>query len=168
MSITEESEAKEYIEDLCHEKRCVSCQRARKRNRKVLCRSCEKIWKDCETLENLVQREPGEARDTLSELRLRIAREKKKECISWGDKLRSILHDPVDGGNLEGWLRLAAEQIANDKSMYFAISGFLNGIFTTEQQRVLSYLFWEMFSAHASRNRERQALANISRQKSGE
>jgi hypothetical protein len=116
-----------------------------------------------ENVESLARGEPPDYRHDELEFRLKVAREKKEDCILWGKMLQSILDTPVDGSNLEAWFCLIGERIANDKNMHRGTSSTLNGVFTDLQQRVLSCLFWEVFSEHASHNRERRALASISR-----
>jgi hypothetical protein len=91
-----------------------------------------------------------------------IAREMKKDCISWGKMLKGILDGPVSGLALEGWFRDAAQHIARDKVMNQGRATTFGWTFTPEHRQVLGYLFWEMFGAEASHNRMNRAMSSAS------
>jgi hypothetical protein len=57
------------------------------------------VQKDLDRIEKLVASGPG---DFVLNWELRVARQKKKDCIVWGQMLRGILDGPVDALSVEG------------------------------------------------------------------
>jgi len=92
----------------------------------------------------------------LLEWELKVAREEKRDCIAWGETLKTLLVR-VDALDLEHWLCMLAKRIARDKRMHYNTATMLGWTFTAEQRQVLAYLFWETLGADASRNRKGRA-----------
>ena len=153
--------AKEFMTGVRERDRCDWCGRDERMKRKGLCRHCNKVQKDLDRIEKLAVSEPG---DFVLNWELRVARQKKKDCVVWGQMLRGILDGPVDALGLEGWFRMLARKIARDDVMHRGTATMLGWTFTPEQRQVLAYMFWEVFGAEASHNRWGRAMSKASRE----
>jgi hypothetical protein len=149
-----ESYALEFIEGIRRQARCDWCGRDAKLTRKKLCRHCNGVQKRIEQLEEKTRKKSTP--DFLLHLDLKVARAEKKDCIGWGEILKTLLVR-VDALDLEHWLWMLAKRIARDKRMHYNTATMLGWTFTAEQRQVLAYLFWEVFGAEASRNRRGRA-----------
>jgi hypothetical protein len=156
----QESYAKEFIEGMRQSVRCHWCGRDEKKNRKGLCRHCNNVRKDLESIEKLAD-DPSEPKTFMLDWELRIARQQQKDCMAWGQMLHGILDGPVECLELEHWFRRVAESIARDKRMHYGMANTLCWIFSAEQRQVLAYLLWEVFGAEASHNRKGRALSRV-------
>jgi hypothetical protein len=146
-----DSYAREFIEGLRRQARCDWCGRDAKLTRKKLCRHCNDIQKRIEQLE---EKAPKKSRPNfLLDWDLKVARAEKKDCIAWGEMLKTLLVR-VDALDLEHWFCMLAKRIARDKRMHYNTATMLGWTFTAEQRQVLAYLFWETFGAEASHNRK--------------
>jgi hypothetical protein len=77
--------------------RCEWCGRDKKRNRRGLCRSCDAVRRQ---LDSLVAQTQGR-RDAYLDWDLRVTRQMKKDCIAWGEMLKPILGGAVSPLRLE-------------------------------------------------------------------
>jgi len=129
--------------------RCEWCGRDKKKNRRGLCRSCDGVRKQLDSLEA--------QKDVEKNFHLRwdldVTRRMKKDCIAWGNMLKPILGDAVSALQLEHDFRRLARSIARDNKMFFHWADVLADQFDKEQRHVLAYLFWKIYSEQASRNR---------------
>jgi hypothetical protein len=143
--------AKQFIEDARRAVRCDWCGRDARRNRRGLCRHCNEIRKTIEKLEKLAARKNRKP-DFMLDYELKVAKAEKKDCVAWGQILRTLLGgvDPLD---LEHWFCMVAKRIARDRNMHYGTATMLGWTFTGEQRQVLAYMFWEIFGADASHNR---------------
>jgi hypothetical protein len=149
-----ESYAREFIGDMLRQARCDWCGRDARLTRKMLCRHCNDIRKRIESLEDKMRRirKP----DFLLDCDLRVAQAEKRDCIVWGEMLKTLLVR-VDALDLEHWLCALAKRIARDKRTHYNTATMLGWTFTAEQRQVLAYLFWEILGAEASRHRKGRA-----------
>lgn len=151
-----------WVEGARHAIRCKWCGRDARRNRKGLCSHCNEVRKDLEKIEKqATQACPGLVPQLWLERELTIAREKKDDCIYWGQHLRDILFGRVDAFTLERWFRLIASRIAKNGRIHSNIATPLAWTFTGEQRQILAYLFWEIFGAEASHNRRNRAEGRV-------
>jgi len=160
MQREQKSYAKEFIEGMRQAVRCDWCGRDKKRSRSGLCRHCNDIRKDLERVEKLVS-DPKEPKTFVLDWQLRVARQKKKDCVIWGQMLHGILNGSVDSLGLEHWLCRVAKRIARDNQMHRGTATVLGWTFTPEQRQMLAYLFWEIFGAEASHKRESRAMWQV-------
>jgi hypothetical protein len=146
-----ESHAQKFMERAREANRCVWCARAKPKNRKGLCRHCEKIRRKIEKLEMLP---PG---SFMLDWELRVARAEKEGCIVWGGMPNGILGEvtPLD---LEHWFCMLAKRIARDRRMHSNSATMLGWTFTPEQRQVLAYMFWQVFGEEASHHGKGRAL----------
>jgi hypothetical protein len=156
----QESYAKTFIAQVRHFERCDWCGRDKPKKRNGLCRHCDDVRRSLEKVEN----EAASKRLSFGlDFNLRVAREKKKDCINWGKSVKNILDGQVSPLELEHRFRRLAECIARDKRMHYGIATMLGWTFTAEQRQVLAYLFWQIFAEHASRNRQNRAYGRAGR-----
>jgi hypothetical protein len=153
LACEEESYAKEFMDDLQRADRCDWCGRDKRRNRVGLCRHCNEIRKKLRKLEKLALTSKP---NFMLDWELKVLQQKKKDCISWGQMLQGIL-GAVDALDLEHWFCMIAQHIARDDRMHYGTATMLGWTFTAEQRQVLGYMFWEIFGAHASHNRQNRA-----------
>jgi hypothetical protein len=94
----------------------------------------------------------------------RVARQKKRDCIVWGQMLHGLLNGSVEPLELERWFCMVAKHIARDDRMHRGTATVLGWTFTPEQRQVLAYLLWEIFGAEASHNRRGRARWHVQRE----
>ena len=151
MDRRDDSYAHEFMADAQKADRCEWCAREKRKNRKGLCRHCDKIRRTIEQLERLPRR------DFLLDWELRVARAERKDCKAWGGLLRGILGH-VDPINLERWFSMLSERIAG-RDMHSNSATMLGWTFSPGERQVLAYMFWQMFGENASRNRRSRVAA---------
>ena len=159
--------AKEWIEGARSVTRCDWCGREKAKNRRGLCRHCDGVRKDLESVEKQATESPGAFQrfsNFILEWEVAIARQKKSDCIFWGRHLQGILHGAVDSLTLEGWFRQVAQRIARDRDIHYNTATPLSWTFTPEQRQVLAYMFWQIFGEEASHNRRSHAQARVQRE----
>lgn len=159
-----ESYAKEFIESVRRFGRCEWCGRNARKNRKGLCRPCNGVRKHLDAVEKQGRERPSGSEDFTLNWELRVAREMKNDCIAWGRMLEHILNAPSEPLSLEHWFRRVAENVARDKTMHYGMASTLASVFAPAQRQVLAYLFWEVFSAAASHNRQNRAMGRAHRE----
>jgi hypothetical protein len=148
--------AKEYLEKLKQglPERCNWCKRDKRLNKKErLCNSCNDVRLELNTLRKNVEAEQNDRsseRVAPSSRELRVSEYMKEDCIHWGERFESILNSAVDCINLEHYFRDFAERVASDGHMYFKLEYTLDALLTSDQVRVLEYLFWQPSSEEAS------------------
>jgi hypothetical protein len=156
----QELSAKEWIETALRYDRCAWCGRDVEKKCRGFCRHCNEVRKDLGRLEMRAIESPrGSDSNSMFKLRwdLDIAKQKKNDCILWGELLRRILVGPVDSHDLEVWFCQVAKRIARDGNMHDGTASRLGQTFTVNQRRVLGYMFWEIFGAEASHTRQSRA-----------
>jgi hypothetical protein len=153
----QDSYAKQFIEDARRAVRCAWCGRDKNLNTKSLCRHCNGVRKD------LQRREKLKPQTSAEKWYLELAQEKKQSCVGWGQMLRGILNARVSGLDLERWFSMMARSVAGDDRIHRSAATMLGWTFTAEQRQVLAYMFWEVFSAQASRHRQSKAIGSIHR-----
>lgn len=152
---------KEFIQNRQNADKCDWCGKEEKMRRKGLCRHCNRVQKDITRLEKLTASDPT---NPFLNYEVKIARQKKKDCMAWGQMRRDILDGRVSSLSLEHWFRNAAKLITKDERMFFGSANFLGSVFAPGQRQVLAYKFWEMLSAKASHNRRNRAMGAVSRE----
>jgi len=159
-----ESYAKQLIESVRGFDRCNWCGREARKNRKGLCRPCDRVLNNLEAVEKHIREHPPKSRDFMLDWELRVAREMKNDCIAWGQMLKNILAGPVDSLSLEHWFGKIAGTVARDEKMYHGMANVLGAVFSAEQRQVLSYLLWKVFATEASHTRFKRAMARAQRE----
>jgi hypothetical protein len=147
--------AQQFIQSVRTFVRCAWCGRDRRKNRKELCRSCDRVRKQLEDVKHNLPRRKAYAQ----KFSLTLARRRKQRCIWWGTRLKDILAGPVDALKTEEWFREVARRIGpNDKAMY-GMANQLGWTFAPEQRQLLAYLFWLILGEDDSRHRTARALS---------
>jgi hypothetical protein len=133
--------------------RCEWCGRDRKKNRRGLCRSCDTVRRQLDSLEAQTQGK----RNVYLDWELRVTKQMKKDCIAWGNMLKPILGGAVTPLKLEHDFRHLARNIAGDDKMFVGWANILADQFDSEQCHFLAYLFWQIYGEQASHNRRNRA-----------
>jgi len=157
--------AKKFIENAKSYDRCDWCGRIGKKNRRGLCRSCNRVYKEVESLEKQIREQPASLPNYILDWDLKVAKQMKRDCIAWGNILKGILSGPIDSLDLEHWFRKMARSIARDDRMHVGLATTLGWVFTAAQRQFLAYLFWEVFGAEASHNRRYRAMGQAQRER---
>src|SRR6266571_127322 len=124
MQYEQEPYAKEFIEGMRKVARCDWCGRDTRTNRKGLCRHCNEVRKDLERVEKLTS-DVAEPKTFMLDWRQRVARQKKEDCIVWGQMLRGILSGGVEPLALEHWFCMVSKRIARDSRMHYGTATML-------------------------------------------
>lgn len=146
---------KQFVQYARQAKRCDWCGRDRPKKRPGSCRHCNEVHKN---LERIQKRFPKPKTFT-EKWSLKLAQEKKKQCLAWGAMVRGIFGGPVTPLDLGCWFCLIEKRITKDEKKLRGEATTLGWIFTPEQRQVLAYLFWKILGEHASRHRQAFALS---------